>query len=589
MDITKLNESFIKSFAGSSKIHERGYEYYEDGNISSLEYYHCEQKIIANVTGNYGDYDVEIKSENNKLDADCNCPYDGYPCKHVIAVLLEFTKNSDKYNVQAQQKGKENSSLEEKLKSCSKDELLKIITESIKKYPDFKRDMQLRFIADNSQTIKSIKKQINNTFGGFPEYTRYDDYELAKKLKSFIKSVANSDDKTKLEIYWAVAENILDELKEYGIYEVPIEDVALDAVEKIVNIFHENENLNKEKKEIIEKLTGYCFSDCSISDNLYDYAEKLCTEKKDYLIIIEQIKLRPSYNSYYKGLLAGLYKKIDNEKSQLKTLESNLQYGTDYWELAQFWLNKGDEAKALEIVLNGIKKSEGLKEALYSYMENYYLKQNDYEKILDLLKEKVSHNQYSLNGYLSDSAYKLLYQHYQKGNDYQGIKNLFNLALYLFTPDFTFYKETKKVLNESDFIDFEDKIIKKLEKEPKKSLFYGDSGDEILAQIYSYKKDIENLYNIAKKSINLLQKYEKELLSIYPEDYLKKYLSKIDKLISLRGRENYKTAIGYLKGIKKIYKSVLCQAEKWDKYIHSLKNSNKMLRAFQEELKDAGI
>ena len=412
MKIIDLNEKFIKSFSGST-IFERGFDYYENGNVSNLEYFEEDKKISASVSGNYGDYEVEISFENDDIDADCDCPYEGYPCKHIVAVLLEFVKSKNKYIIESQIKTTENVSITEKLKSLSKEQLINIISDDIKKYPEFNRDIQLRFISDDTQTIKSIKKQIESVFSGNKKNIRYDNKSLSKKFESFIKAVDNSKDETKLDIYWSVAETIIEELEEFGIYDVPIEDTAIEAIEKMILLFTKDKNkFNEKRKEIIDSLLKHSFSDCSISDNLYHYAEDLCFEREDYLIMIKNVKIKvekSSYSSYYKDLLAGLYEKIQDEASQLKILKSKLKFGMDYWELAKYWLKNNDTNKALSIVLEGIKFGEGRKDELYEYMEDYYLKQKNYNMLWGLLEDKLSKERFSdSKEFINDSTYKVL-------------------------------------------------------------------------------------------------------------------------------------------------------------------------------------
>ena len=51
--------------------------------------------------------------------ADCTCPYEGYPCKHILAVLLTFIKDKGKYTQKAKKQEQEIEALEEKIKALS--------------------------------------------------------------------------------------------------------------------------------------------------------------------------------------------------------------------------------------------------------------------------------------------------------------------------------------------------------------------------------------------------------------------------------------------------------------------------------------
>ncbi|ODS38877.1 MAG: hypothetical protein A7316_06825 [Candidatus Altiarchaeales archaeon WOR_SM1_86-2] len=85
-----LTENDIRRFADSKRIFGRGESYYRRGKIRSMDVSRDKKEITAKVDGNYGIYDVEIYFDEDGISADCDCPYDGYGCKHIVAVLLEF-------------------------------------------------------------------------------------------------------------------------------------------------------------------------------------------------------------------------------------------------------------------------------------------------------------------------------------------------------------------------------------------------------------------------------------------------------------------------------------------------------------------
>ena len=91
LGLKSLTKEYIEKFA-PPKIFGRGVDYSSNRRIISLEYDPDEDSITAEVEGNYGNYLVEISAREHEINAYCDCPYEGYPCKHVIAVLLSFVK-----------------------------------------------------------------------------------------------------------------------------------------------------------------------------------------------------------------------------------------------------------------------------------------------------------------------------------------------------------------------------------------------------------------------------------------------------------------------------------------------------------------
>ncbi|MEA3378933.1 MAG: SNF2-related protein [Nanoarchaeota archaeon] len=94
MELKDITKSDIEDFADYKAIFERGRRYYRTGKIISMEVEN--DRIIAKVEGNYGDYDVEIYiDEDGEIEGECNCPYKGYGCKHIVAVMLKWVNEMD--------------------------------------------------------------------------------------------------------------------------------------------------------------------------------------------------------------------------------------------------------------------------------------------------------------------------------------------------------------------------------------------------------------------------------------------------------------------------------------------------------------
>ncbi|GBD96070.1 MAG TPA: hypothetical protein ENG83_15045 [Nitrospirae bacterium] len=594
MKLKALTKKSIEGFAGSV-IYQRGYDYFKSGMVYDLEYNQDEDSIYAQVSGNSGNYEVEAAAEKDGINASCDCPYDGYPCKHVAAALLKFIHNSDEYISEVKKQKKEVSSLKDRLKELPKDELLKMIITCADKYPDFKRDLMVRFESDKEAVLKAIRKQVDNVFPSI-ESRSYSTSTAVRQFRVILKSVQDASDAMKAEVNWMVADRILNELNEYGMSDESLENFVFDAFDGVADSLTGNKSLKGLREEIIKELMDYyTWGNSGMTDAIYETVEELCSDKSDYQVVID--KLEPlsrgkgHHTSYYKDLLADLYEMTGDEETKLKTLERDLEYGMDYWRLAEHWIDKGDSSKALEIVKDGIKKGEGRKDELYAYLLQHYEKQNDYGQILHLLKMKIEENgQAYFRGLNNDKIYQSLKKHYKSRNDYEGQADLLEMRLNCKDADLDLYKEAGKTLKKEDRDVFEKKMLDQLRnaKGGKRSYrgWAGNYGDEgLLAEIYNYKKDMKNLYDTVKNNFELLVKYEKQLAPLYPDSYLKTYRRKIKELVEYRGRENYITAAAYAKSVKKIYRTILKQPEEWDTYISMLRGANKTLRALQEELR----
>ncbi|MBW2063751.1 MAG: DEAD/DEAH box helicase family protein [Deltaproteobacteria bacterium] len=78
-----------KEVADSAIIYRRGVEIYENGSFFLREADKEKRWFVYEVDGNYGDYTVEIKFSNGRVETSCDCPYPGTGCKHTVATLLD--------------------------------------------------------------------------------------------------------------------------------------------------------------------------------------------------------------------------------------------------------------------------------------------------------------------------------------------------------------------------------------------------------------------------------------------------------------------------------------------------------------------
>ena len=73
-----------------------------------------------------------------------------------------------------------------------------------------------------------------------------------------------------------------------------------------------------------------------------------------------------------------------------------------------------------------------------------------------------------------------------------------------------------------------------------------------------------------------------------PQAAIKIYQQEAEKLINVRGRENYQTACSYLARVRTLYEKINA-TDQWTSYITDLRDRNRGLRALKEELASAGL
>ncbi len=586
--LKNLTESQIKQFAGST-IYARGYNYYRDGMVEALSYHPDQEKIQAIVSGSYDSYAVVVQLVHNKIKASCECPYEGYPCKHMVATLLAFSKDHKRYEQKAQKRQSEWTAIEQVINDMPKKELVSMILACAATYPDFQRELMVRFQPDQKATLAALLQQIDEAFPD-PEARFYDSEKTSGRLNAIRQSVQGAADSLQVSVNWGIVDEILRELNDYGMDDEDLEKVLFEALEALAALLVGNDSLRSEKQRIISELMDYyIWGNSGVTDEIYDAAFSLCSDKSDYQIIIAKLESKAKTSSYAKTLLADLYTLIGDDQAKLRTLESDLEYGLGYWRLAEYWLEKGDQEKALKIVKEGIEKGQGRKVELYQFLQEQYEKAGDYDGLSSLFREKLTRGDVERDKIADDPLYQSLEAYYQATKNYPEQVKLLEVGLTLGNVDLKFFKHCRKVLRSEDWPKFEQNILnlfgKEIKKEESNRGWGGVSRNrKVLAEIYNDKNDLENLVRLIKHDHDLLVTYEARLVASQPELYLQHYLARIKHLIDMRGRENYRLAVNYLRTVRKIYAEILQQGEKWSGYLAGLKLQHKTLRAFQEEL-----
>ena len=82
----------------TEKSFERGEEFYFSGAISRT--YRKGNIIFGRCEGSGGkSYELEVNFDGDEMDVYCSCPYDwGGLCKHLVAFLLTFVLEEEKFN-----------------------------------------------------------------------------------------------------------------------------------------------------------------------------------------------------------------------------------------------------------------------------------------------------------------------------------------------------------------------------------------------------------------------------------------------------------------------------------------------------------
>lgn len=91
----------IRQIADSPIIFKRGEFLHKNGAFSRIKEQSGDGRYVYEVDGNYGNYRTEVVL-NGAITSECDCPYPGAGCKHIVAILLELFDQQQGRDVELQ-------------------------------------------------------------------------------------------------------------------------------------------------------------------------------------------------------------------------------------------------------------------------------------------------------------------------------------------------------------------------------------------------------------------------------------------------------------------------------------------------------
>jgi len=169
MKITKLTENLINSFADSSSIAQRGKSYFQTRRVISVKLFN---KIINSEVLGSKKYKLKIilNPNNDIVTFSCDCPYDGYCCKHKIAVLYELMLNKEKYFSNHKPSSRINKD----------NNFIKLIN-----LEDIKNRYQPKMILNSFALCNQVKIVKQNAFGLIAKVSSEKDYDVTLNIRNY--------------------------------------------------------------------------------------------------------------------------------------------------------------------------------------------------------------------------------------------------------------------------------------------------------------------------------------------------------------------------------------------------------------------
>jgi tetratricopeptide (TPR) repeat protein len=529
-------------------------------------------------------YRVEVTMDDDGISvAECSCPvgFDGH-CKHVAALLLTWLNTPEAF--------KESADLDTTLEQRSKAELIALIRQMLQRYPDLEYLLELPSLTKGAGQAAIdpgvIRHQVSKAFASAEEEWGWRDlFETARDLDELVNLARqyqeHGDFIDAIIIYQVLVEEILkyedivmeDEADRLGgLVDEAVEGLGdclasvqdpgtrQEILQAIFNVYNWNvrmggigvgdsipyiflENALPQEKGLLVSLIHAALTDVrewgreTLGGLLLDLqAEEL--DDETYLTICRQTgRLNDLVN---KLLQLG---RLDEALTETEKVEDHRLLA-----LADLFVQHGHGSLAERMMNARFETSQD--DRLMDWLKDYAIQQNDYPKALEWAKE-----------------------------------------LFLSRHSKVEYLEIKKLaIPINQWPDLRTETVDWLTDHQQFS---------VLVEIYLEEGEIDLALD-ALENARIATRYRWEYpysLQIIvakaaeetrPERAIQLYLDRIKRLIEIRGRDHYAEAANYLKIVQEIYKR-LEQQEYWQSLIASLRQENRNLPAFQDELKKAKL
>lgn len=520
------------------KILQRGQEYYEMGTVSHLvETYPGKWEAIVEGTENYS---VEVSIENGELDYwDCDCPYDGEICKHVVATLLAIRNNNAKVKRSAFAILPAEPALpveeviilaaetDKLLSLVQPQELTKFVYEYASQNKDF-REKLLKYIATKKLSgsanvyTEEVHKAFNITVHARKSRYRdyFDEYDwnaIFDKVESLLVKAdlllasgnLSASLAIALQILRSIGENYDDDLLYCDDISVP--DFCERAGDLIMKVLQHPSASPELKKYIVEELHGISrisifqnYDICDVDDLLMQ-ANLLTKSPEDTLKLLDDV-LKERKDTY------DLYEWV------LRKVEFLLE------------LNKQKEADATirqYLYLPQIRKREVEK----------LISAHQYDKAILLIDEGIELARSKEHPGTMSEWLELKLQIHEKEKNTSAVIAIYRQLFIFSRGSMDYYHKLKKLISAAEWKDF-------LHKMMQETNFSGSSFSNVKADIYVAEKDNDNLFMLLSSAgydqLDMLMQYAIHLKETHSEPLLVMFTSLLrDYAEQNMGRDHY--------------------------------------------------
>ena len=393
-----------------------------------------------------------------------------------------------------------------------------------------------------------------------------------------VEEVVTLNDELLME-YWEKAEYIISEFNEYGGGPEDEEEDAYHWLNEISELIEAGNISSDAKLEFFDcAFVEYDMENSGFEDALMDIFFAMCETKEEWEYLVAKLAKRPS--DWRKKLIMRIQKNyLCNETAYLEMRMENLHYGMDYWDLVEFYVNKGDLQKGLETAEQGILKGEGRLTELFQFLFEHFAEERDtanIERIVRVALTRKSEEKVMLDR---------LFEYYKTQGNYEKAKEA-QLKAYKIMRYGNYYAEYNKMknfMNDADWKQIEPKLFKDIqEKDICDYLRICLDKNMKEAVLHTILNPPENQWIMKNEFDEFAAKLEED----FPEKIIEYFWQSAYRNIPGGNRKTYRIAAGYLAKVKHIYINLLKDESRWGKRFFELKAEFKNRPAFLDEVRE---
>ena len=522
-------------------ILERGYDYYCDDAVENMEI--SDDIIRADVIGTE-DYEVEISLSNGEVtDMYCSCPYalDGRNCKHMAAVLYEWSENymdeeeetertdllKSEFTINSYEKKR--TAVEELVVSAKEEDvrsfLMSVLTEDEK--------LLLRFhnMVNKQVTLEDVNnyiRQIDVIADRYLGRNYFISYYEAKGFISELQEIIDEDICSMID-----NGNYLSAFEIINYIFVLIGDVDMDDSDGGTGMLADRiyqlwvELLSRVSLEDKDKMFNWFTAhlDGSVIDYLEEYIEQIIMEE------FEEKEFAQAKLEFVESMI---------ERSEKKEPDWSRSYAVGKWAVRYLEMLKVQKASKEQI--EEICKRYWNNSSVRRYYIEMYMKKKDYNRVLQVLDESILLDK-EYRGLISEYSEKKKEIYRLLGNKNAYLEQLWKLVLEHEPGDLELYRELKKQYSTEEWLVKREEVFKKLPA-------YAN-----VERLYKEEKLYDRLlvYVLSSPGLYALQEYESVLKKEYPKQILDKYKDEVNKMaVHTSDRKHYSYLVSLLRKMQDI-------------------------------------